>query len=177
MPNPLEKVAAKSAGKVAAVSARAKGLTGVFNKLAEQHKEAATLLKRAEKTDDPAKREDLWTTVRRELLSHERGELRVVYPVLAQNAATRDIAQRHSEEAQTLESTISQIDTAGYESRNWSTSIRQLITLVEQHVEEEESEFFPRAQDAIGKGAADDLEERFMAAKEREMEALGADRK
>ena len=52
MPNPIEKMAAKGAGKVAAIGARAKGLTGVFNTLAEQHHEAAVLLKRAEGVDD-----------------------------------------------------------------------------------------------------------------------------
>jgi hypothetical protein len=172
MPNPLETISAKSAGAAAAVSARAKGLTGVFNKLAQQHKEAATLLKRAERTHDPAKRQDLWNTVRRELLSHERAESNILYTELAMHAATQDIAERHSDEAQTLEATIAEIDVVGYDSPHWTPLVQRLITLVEHHVDEEENEFFPRAQDAIGKDAAHALEGPLVAAKERLMEEL-----
>src|SRR3954453_17921010 len=125
MPNPLEKIASKGAAKVGAIHARAKGLTGVFNKLAEQHKEAAVLLERARSTDDPAKRKDVWQKVRAELLSHEQGELNVIYPELDKHAATRDIVQRHADEADTLETTIRQIDAAGFESQMWSSQIQQ----------------------------------------------------
>ena len=172
MPNPLENIASKAAGKAAAIGARAKGLTGVFATLAEQHQEASILLKRAAGVDDVSKRRDLWTTIRRELLSHERGELSVVYPTLEKHPATRDIAQRHSQDAQTLESTISEIDAAGCASPEWPSLIQRLISRVEHHVEEEEHEFFPRAQEALGKDAASELEGPFMAARERAIEAI-----
>ena len=172
MPNPLENLASKAAGKAAAIGARAKGLTGVFATLAEQHQEAAILLKRARGTDDVEKRRDLWVTIRRELLSHEKGELDVVYPALERHPATRDIAQRHSADAQTLEATITQIDTVGCASPEWPTLIERLVTLVEHHVDEEEHEFFPRAQEAIGKDEASDLDDRFMAARERALENI-----
>jgi hemerythrin superfamily protein len=172
MPNPIEKVAAKGAAKVAAVGARAKGLTGVFNKLAEQHKEAAVLLKRAEGTDDPAKRADLWTTIRRELLSHERAELATVYPALKQEPATRDIPQHHNEEVPELEAAIREVDLAGFDSPNWKPLIGRLRALVVEHAEEEENEFFPRAEEALGKEATAELEGRFLDAKKRAADAI-----
>ncbi|HTV20056.1 MAG TPA: hemerythrin domain-containing protein [Polyangiaceae bacterium] len=172
MPNPLENVASKAAGKAAALSARAKGLSGVFATLAEQHREAGVLLKRAAGVDDVEKRRDLWSTLRRELLSHERGELNVVYPTLEQHPATRDIAQRHAADAHTLETTINEIDAAGCASPQWKPLLERLVTLVQHHVDEEEHEFFPRAQEAIGKDAASDLEAPFMAARERAMEGI-----
>jgi len=171
MPNPLENVAAKAAGKAAAIGAHAKGLTGVFATLAEQHREAGTLLKRAASATEPAKRRDLWSTLRRELLSHERGELATVYPAIEGHAATRDIALRHSDEAETLEAAISDIDRAGFDSPEWPALIQRLVTLVQQHVDEEEHEFFPRAQEALGKDTARDLEEPYLAAQERAMES------
>jgi hemerythrin superfamily protein len=172
MPNPIEKVAAKGAAKAAAVGARAKGLTGVFNKLAEQHKEAAVLLKRAEGIDDPAKRADLWSTIRSELLSHERAELNTVYPALKKDAATRDIPAHHNEEVPELEAAIREIDLAGFDSPNWKPLIQRLSALVQHHAEEEETEFFPRAEEALGKQAASDLEAPFLAAKKRAKDAL-----
>ncbi|TMQ13574.1 MAG: hypothetical protein E6J90_28220 [Deltaproteobacteria bacterium] len=67
----------KGAGKVKGVKARLDGLVGVFKTLAEQHGEVKVLLKRLQ--DKPEKKPELWPEIRRELLSHERGELRVVY--------------------------------------------------------------------------------------------------
>jgi iron-sulfur cluster repair protein YtfE (RIC family) len=166
MPNPIEKMAAKGAGKAAAIGARAKGLTGVFNTLAEQHQEAAVLLKRAESVDDPKKRADLWQTIRRELLSHERAEINVVYPALKQNAAVSDIPRHHNEEVPELEAAIREIDNAGFDSPSWSQLVARLRGLVEHHATEEEKEFFPRAEEALGKQASAELDERFMAAKE-----------
>jgi hypothetical protein len=172
MPNPLETVAAKTAAKAANVGARAKGLTGVFAKLAEQHQEASVLLKRAAGVDDVAKRRDLWNTLRRELLSHERAERQVVYPALEDLAEMDDIVQRHAEEADTLEAAIIEIDIAGCSSPNWSSHLQRLMALVQKHVDEEEDEFFPRAQQALGKDVTRDLEDPFMAAKERAMEGI-----
>jgi hypothetical protein len=173
MPNPLENVAAKTAAKVANVGARAKGLTGVFAKLAEQHQEAAVLLKRAAGVSDVEKRRDLWATLRRELLSHERAESQVVYPALERLSGMEDIVQRHAEEADTLEVAITEIDIAGCSSPNWQTHLQRLVALVHKHVDEEEHEFFPRAQEALGKDATRDLEGPFIAAKERAMESVG----
>lgn len=172
MPNPIEKVAAKGAAKVAAVGARAKGLTGVFNKLAEQHEEVAMLLKRAESSDDPEKRADLWATIRRELLSHERAELNTVYPALKKQAATRDIPQHHNEEVPELEAAIREVDLAGFDSPNWKPLIQRLSALVKHHAMEEENEFFPRAEEALGKEAAAELEGRFLDAKKRAADAI-----
>jgi hypothetical protein len=172
MPNPIEELAAKTAGKVGAVAARAKGLTGVFNKLAEQHKEAATMLKRLSLVDDVSKRQDLWSSVRRELLAHERAELAAVYPVIEQHEATRDIADRHGQQADTLEAAIGEIDIVGCDSPNFKPLVERLITLVKLHVEEEENEFFPRAQEALGKEGVNDLEGPFMGARERILESI-----
>jgi len=172
MPNPIEKMAAKGAAKAAAVGARAKGLTGVFNKLAEQHEEAAVLLKRVESVDDPKKRQDLWQTIRRELLSHERAELNVVYPALKQDASVSDIPRHHNEEVPELEAAIREVDAAGFDSPSWSQLIGRLRGMVEHHAAEEENEFFPRAEEALGKKASAELEGEFMAAKEQAAKAI-----
>jgi hemerythrin superfamily protein len=172
MPNPMEQLAAKSAGIAGAIAARVKGLNGVFTKLAEQHREASLMLKRLATVDDVSKRQDLWSTVRRELLSHERAELATVYPVLQQHAAARDIALRHAQEADTLEAAIGEIDIVGYDAPTFKPLVEHLITLLMHHVEEEENEFFPRAQEVLGKERVEELEAPFLAAKERIMENI-----
>jgi len=164
MPNPVETIAAKTAGKAAGLRARAHGLVGVFNVLAQQHKEAATLLGRAKEADSPDKRRELWSAVRRELICHERAELATVYPVIEENPLSADISRQHAEGARELESAMAEIDALGYESPRWRDSLHELSQLIQQHVEQEEQEFFPRAQDTIGKEAAHALERPFLAA-------------
>src|SRR5262245_63544279 len=99
MPNIMEEFAAHTAGKVGAVAARVKGLTGVFNKLAEQHKEVSALLKRVSMSHEPAKRLELWRMIRTNLLSHERAELREVYPAFQSHPELENIAQQHEQQA------------------------------------------------------------------------------
>jgi hemerythrin superfamily protein len=169
MPSPMEQLAAKSAGIAGAIAARVKGLNGVFSRLAEQHREASVLLKRLATVDEVNKRQDLWSTVRRELLSHERAELTTVYPVLAQHAATRDIVQRHAQDADTLDEAIGEIDLVGCDAPTFKPLIERLITHLTQHVTEEENEFFPRAQQALGRERVEELEAPFLAARERIM--------
>jgi hypothetical protein len=166
MPNATESFSAKLAGTAGAVAARAKGLTGIFNKLAQQHKEAAALLKLAETTSDPEKRRDLWSKIRLELLSHEQGELREVYPAFDKHVSLRMIVDEHANDADLLEATIKELDEIACESEAWPVTLKRLIGAVERHVEEEEGEFFPRAQDVLGKNETRSLEARFLAAQE-----------
>lgn len=164
MPNPVQNVAAKAAGKAAGVRARVRGLTGVFNLLAQQHKEAALLLERTKQASDPEERREHWLAVRRELICHERAELTTVYPALHEVDELTGIETSHANDAEQLESAMSRIDLAGFATSRWPDLLEDLIQLVKRHAEMEEQEFFPRAQDALGKDAADALEGPFRAA-------------
>jgi hemerythrin superfamily protein len=133
----------------------------VFKTLAEQHAEVKVLLKRLQ--DKPEKKPELWPEIRRELLSHERGELREVYPVLRRHVQTRALAEHHDQEAADMETLIEKLDMA--QPVDWPMLYDQLVDAVIHHAEEEEKEIFPKAQQAIGSDAARDIEARFLAAK------------
>jgi hypothetical protein len=173
MANPVEHVKAKVAGMAGAVEARMKGLKGVFGTLAEQHHEVSSLLSTAEDTEDYTKRAELWTDIRRELISHEQAELMQVYPVVAEYEIAKDISLRHNEEAAELEAAVREVDGIGFQSDAWLPALQRLIARVEAHVELEEEEFFPRAQDAMGEEAARELEAPFLRAKKLAAERLG----
>jgi hypothetical protein len=173
MPNSVENFAAKTAGKAAGL--RARGLTGVFNLLAQQHEEAATLLKRTQRASEPEQRRKHWLAIRRELICHERAELITIYPVLHENEklAAAGIERAHAKDAEQLEAAMSRVDTAGFETSRWHDLLEDLIQLVERHAEQEENDFFPRAQAAIGKEAAASLEGPFKAAHQQCLTPLG----
>ena len=165
MPNRMDSMLSKGAGMMKGVKARLEGLTGVFKTLAEQHGEVAAMLKRLQ--SKPEKKAELWPEIRRELLSHERGEIREVYPVLRQHVQTRALAEHHDQEAAEMERLIEQLDTATAD--DWRRLFDQLTDTVIHHANEEENSIFPKAQEAIGDQAAKELEARFLSAKQQLM--------
>jgi len=172
MPSHIQNAVAKITGKAAGVEARLKGLRGVFAKLAEQHHEVSALLSKAESTIDHTTRRELWQKIRKELLSHEQGELIEIYPVLEGYDATREIARRHVDHASELEGLIRQVDAIGVQSDSWRPALERLIARVKEHVQKEEEDFFPRAQEALGDEAARQLEKPFLRAQDLVKERL-----
>jgi len=141
-------------------------LRGVFAKLAEQHHEAGALLSSAEKATDYTTRRELWQEVRKALMAHEQSELLEIYPVLEGYDATREIARRHADHASELEGLIRQVDAIGTQSDAWRPALERLIAKVKEHVEKEEQDFFPRAEEALGDDMAKKLEQPFLRAYE-----------
>jgi hemerythrin superfamily protein len=158
----MDSMISKGAGMVKGVKARLEGLTGVFKTLAEQHGQVAAMLKRLQ--GKPEKKPELWPEIRRELLSHERGEMREVYPVLRLHVQTRALAEHHDQEAAEMQRLIERIDAAP--DGEWRSLFDQLVDTVLHHANEEENDIFPKAQEAIGEQAAKELEPRFLAAKQ-----------
>jgi hypothetical protein len=163
MPNRMDSIISKGAGAVKAVEARLHGLGGVFKTLSEEHGEVGALLRRVKR--DPSRRGELWPKIRQELVSHEKAELREVYPVLREYDQLRVIAERHQTEADQLSALIDRIHATEMTTATWGQMFDELIDMVDQHVKLEEGEIFPRAQEAIGASRAKELEVRFLTVK------------
>ena len=153
-------------GTVKAVKAGFNGLRGVFLHLAEEHGEVGSLMKRVHKSTDVEVRRQHWPQIRSELLAHERAELSAVYPMLSHYDGTREIVAMHNQEARQLESAIAAVDAVDASTSAWGDAFEHLFALVQQHVEEEENDFFPKAQELIGQNEAEALLPRFEAAKQ-----------
>jgi hypothetical protein len=149
-----------------------KGLTGVFSTIVKQHGEISMLLERAKATEEPAKRLDLWAKIRIELMSHERAELEVVYPIFRDYPQTRLFAEEHEKQASTLEEAIVDLDHADTATDVWHQKLESLIALVKRHFDEEEGHYFPEAVEVLGKDVMHELDERFKASKEAAAEQL-----
>ena len=152
--------------RVAAKEAKAAlhGLTGVFMRLMEDHGRIAGLIQRALTAPDDEARVLLYLTIRSELVAHERGEHSVVYPALALYPETASIAAMHRVDAREVASTITELDALSVDSPDWIPTFERLARLVKAHVVREESDFFPKAQKALGKERAEELLYDFAAA-------------
>jgi len=165
MANPIEQVTTKAMGTLKAVQAGFNGLRGVFLHLSEEHGEVGALMKRVSKSTNAQFRREHFAHIRTELLSHEKGELAEVYSVLANYESMRDVVLKHNDEAHSLEKAIANVDAQDFGSEEWGSAFEHLFGLVQHHVEEEESDFFQRAQQVIDEDESKAILQRYEAAK------------
>jgi hypothetical protein len=165
MPNRVEEATSAAMGAMKDVKATLKGLTGVFKHLMEEHGKVSALIGRVKMSSDPEVRGRLYPTIRTELLGHETGELKAVYPALAVYPETSGIAEMHARDANELERQIAEVDRFGYGDPGWEPAFDRLAAMVQKHVAQEEGDYFPKAQKAVGDKLASDLLPLFESAK------------
>src|SRR5262245_17529982 len=74
MTSKIEEMAAKAVGVAKAAKATLEGFDGVFRHIVQEHGEVSALLMRLKLSSDPDTRRELWSDIRKELLSHEQAE-------------------------------------------------------------------------------------------------------
>lgn len=173
MTNKLEELASKAVGTVKAAKATLQGLNGVFRHLEREHGEVSALLMRLKASSDPKTRSELWPTIRKELLSHERAEKQEVYPAFRSESETQSMADEHDEDAEGLEETIAELTATAPDSSDWQPVLDRLIQLVQEHVRDEEEVYFPIA-DNVFRDRSDDMLQRFEKAKAEAMKQLSS---
>ncbi len=152
-----EKAASALMGSAKAAKATLKGVTGVFKELMREHGEVTALLVRVKMSSDVNLRRELFPKIREELLSHEKGERTVVYPVFKQHEDLAGYAEMHEREAKTLERHIQRLSAMAYEDVGWASAFEDLVNAVSHHVKEEEGEYFPVASRTLGKTVTEGL--------------------
>src|SRR5262249_7927195 len=135
-------------------------LAGVFERLAEQHGEIVALMRALQK--DPED-EELWEEIREELLSHERGELRELFPVLRQYEALAELADDHDDDAAEIEDLVLRLEEQD-DPVEFVSLFNELIEATLRHADDEESRVFPKALEVLGDDEAQELEERYLEA-------------
>lgn len=164
MPTRMDSMIAKTKGKLHGVGVRIEGLAGVFERLAEEHTEAATLMGRLKA--DHTKRTELWPDIRRMLRAHEQSELRVVYPALRDLPELQLYAAHHATEAKKLSDMIDRIDATDHTLAMWPRLFDELFEMVTTHAKEEEKLIFPKAQAALGSDRVKELETKYLECKQ-----------
>lgn len=171
MPRPTE-MAGKAAGKMKAAKQVLAGHAGIMRKLAEEHGEVSILLKRCSQADDPAKRQELFTKIREELLSHAKAEEKVFYSRLKKHVESLELTEHAIEEHREIEEMIERLSTMGYEGDDWAELFDELEQSVVEHVKEEEQELFAKADDVLSKDELESMEQTYIAARAAEKQRL-----
>jgi len=136
--------------------------------LRDDHKKVEQLFKRFEKAGDGAlvvKREIVDRIVE-ELSIHATIEEQYFYPVArATVPGTEDIALESLEEHHIVKWVLSELDGMDPDAERFDAKVTVLIENVRHHVEEEETEFFPKVRDELGRKALADLGDAMEQAK------------
>lgn len=166
MPQPSE-IAGQLFGKArGAAKAIIEGRGGIFRRLAEEHGEVNALMQRvmASSADSDARRE-LFPKIREELIAHAEAEQAEFYAKLNQFDKTRDLMPQSEDEHAEIERMLDELQASDSSQPIWMDTFKQLVHKVTTHVDREENEIFPRADEVLSEDQANDIEKRFDQAK------------
>lgn len=167
------KAAAKIAGKAKGAAEAMSGYPGIFHHLAGEHAEVATAMKRVSgSSEDSNVREELFPVIRKNLLAHAKGEEQEFYPRLREYTELDELVSRCLSDHQQIESYLETLDTTRKATPEWTRLFEELKQAVEAHVDREENELFPKANERIEGDEARAMEERYEKIEEQEKERL-----
>jgi hypothetical protein len=127
MRNPVEELASKAMGAMKVGEVPLEGLTGTFKQLAQEHGEVSALLMRVKGSSDPQVRAELFPTIRSTLLSHEKGEVMVLYPVTRQYRRPSSSPDKYDQEASELQKVLASVSQTEYQDPKWDDQFDALV--------------------------------------------------
>ena len=116
--------------------------------LKTDHEKMRSLLKDGESTreNDRKARRLVFLRLRDDLLIHERMEEDVLYPALKSYPKARDIVLEGYEEHHVADLIVGELEETDYSDERWPAKWKVLKESLEHHMEEEESDMFPKAK-------------------------------
>ncbi|MDQ2643774.1 MAG: hemerythrin domain-containing protein [Myxococcota bacterium] len=141
--------------------------------LKQQHREVARLFQAIEDTEDRAEKKSYFLQLASNLVAHDAIERKIFYPACEQELGLEELLGSALVEHGVIEFSLYQANQALGED-DFDYKVTVLKELVEHHVKEEETEFFPKVEQALGSemldALGDELDEAFQ--KEREGDYL-----
>lgn len=160
------KMADEMAGKMKAASAALKGERGIFRRLASEHAEINTMMMRLARSGDYEMRRQIFDELRKQLLTHAKGEEREFYPVFRQFEETSEMVEEALDDHASIEEILEQLRTTELDSEEWEELFEELRIDLQDHIQQEENELFPLAERLIDDDDATKLEERYLHSRE-----------
>ncbi len=131
--------------------------------LTQQHREVARLFEAIEASDDAAEKQQLFLELASNLVAHDGIERDIFYPACEEAMGMNDLLGEALVEHGVIEFGVYQANQAIGEN-DFEFKCKVLGELVEHHVKEEEQEFFPLAEKALGADTLDELGEEMLDA-------------
>ncbi|WBH16956.1 hemerythrin domain-containing protein [Sphingomonas radiodurans] len=126
---------------------------------ADHDKQRGMLKELGELRGDTTVRKRLFETFRLELQSHAAAEEESLYAVMLGNPELRDDARHSVAEHKEVDDLLGELMDLDFGSDEWESKFFHMRHRYEHHIEEEEEEMFPAADEALG----DDVEAQMAA--------------
>jgi iron-sulfur cluster repair protein YtfE (RIC family) len=146
----------------------------VFEMLKQDHRKVDGLFKQLEPTGDASTRQQLFTQLKQELDLHAQVEETILYPALKQSPKTQDITEEAYEEHAEVKQLLAQMQQTPPSDARFDELLAELRDGVEHHVEEEESEMFVKAREALSAQQIEEITRRVQEAKQQAPKSTGA---
>jgi hemerythrin-like domain-containing protein len=137
-----------------------------FQLLKADHRKVAQLFDQLESADGKTKLQ-VFEQIRTELELHTLVEETIFYPALEKPKETHDLTLEAYEEHDVVKKLLRELSGARKANDEWEAQAKVLRENVEHHVEEEENELFPKAEDVLTQDDIENLGDRIAAEKQR----------
>jgi hemerythrin-like domain-containing protein len=128
--------------------------------LKADHQKVRNLFQEYEAASDPRAKREIAEEACVELEMHAQLEENVFYPAVNEETDEGpELVKESLEEHQTMKALIQALRDMGPDNKAFDTKFKELIRNVEHHVEEEEREMFPLAEEELEEDMEDLLEE------------------
>lgn len=142
--------------------------TDPFALLKEDHKKVAGIFKEIDATTERAEktRAELFTELKTALEYHTKVEEEFLYPVLEEVGITHDIALEAEAEHGVVKTLIKELSSMSPTEDEWTAKITVMKENIEHHVEEEETDMFPKAEKVMSEEQLTTLSEQILRQRE-----------
>src|SRR6185369_15178594 len=138
-----------------------------FQLLKADHQKVAQLFDQLESASGKAKLQ-VFEQIKTELELHTHIEEKIFYPAVEKPKETHDLTLEAYEEHDVVKKLLAELSRARTANDQWEAQAKVLRENVEHHVEEEENELFPKADDVLSEDEIENLGDRMAAEKERQ---------
>lgn len=140
--------------------------------LKEDHKKVAALFDQVKETESEQKHRKLFEQIKTELEVHTHIEETVFYPKIRQYEDLKDMVLEAVEEHKQVKTLIREIADLVEGSEKLDAKLKVMGENVEHHVEEEETEMFPKVKNVMSKDELEELGAQLQAAKKARLSAV-----
>lgn len=117
--------------------------------LHSQHETVKGLLEQMEQTEKKSEKERLFAQLKHDLEPHMKGEEKYFYPALKEKEENKEDVLEAIEEHHAARLFLRELDGMSPDGERWDAKLAVLKEIIEHHVEEEETNIFPKAEESL----------------------------
>ena len=138
-------------------------MVNLYDMLKQDHKNVKQMLDQTITNKDPSQ----FPKLKKELEIHMMGEEKFFYPKLM--SGDKELALESYEEHHVGKLVLDELDNTNRSNEVWIPKVKVLKDIIDHHIQEEESEVFPDAQDIMDKNEEEEVARQIESFKQERM--------